>query len=281
MRILLPPSRRALLACALALGLFAAPCPAVRAALAQANPESAVGDTTLPGFVGYVNDYARLMSDDDRAQLEGFLDQVEKKTGVEFALLTMPSTAPYDPSEYKTLVFQRWKLGKRGKDNGVLLLIAVAEHKIWFETGYGIEGTLPDNLLSRIIAAEMTPRFRANDWTGGIEAGVLRTCAVIAKEQGVTLEWNGKPLRYTGRIGRKQSIPVWWIALVVFIIVLNIVGGRGGRRFRGGWYVGPGTGGWGGGWGGGFGGGGGGGGGGGFGGFGGGSSGGGGGGGSW
>jgi uncharacterized protein len=230
-----------------------------------------------------VNDFARLMDESTQAKLEAFLDQVKQKTGVEFAVLTVASSAPYDPAEYKTKVFERWHLGQKGKDNGLLLLVSVAERKIWFETGYGLEGTLPDALLSRIIREEMTPRFRAGDWAGGITAGVLRVSSIIAKEQGVTLEWNGRELRYSGSSRRHSSIPVFWIALIVFILVMNVIAQTsGGRRRRGfggwgPWYGGFG-GGMGGGWGGGFGGGGGGGG---FGGFGGGSSGGGGGGGGW
>jgi uncharacterized protein len=220
------------------------------------------------------------MDGSSRAKLEAFLDQVKRKTGVEFAVLTVATTAPMDPAEYKVKVFERWGLGARGKDTGLLLLVAVQEHRVWFETGYGLEGTLPDGLQSRIIRDEMTPRFRAGDWTGGITAAVLRTSGIIAREHGVALEWNGQELRYSGR-RRSGGVPVGWIAFAIFIVLANIARSASpgtGRRNRG-W--GPWYGGWGGGFGGGSGGGFGGGGGGSFGGFGGGSSGGGGGGGSW
>src|SRR5258706_11794276 len=80
-----------------------------------------VADTTIPAPVGFVNDRAGLLDDDARAQLEAFLDQVKQKTGAEFALLTVRSSAPFEPSEYKVKVFERWKLGKKGEDNGLLL----------------------------------------------------------------------------------------------------------------------------------------------------------------
>jgi uncharacterized protein len=278
------PLRRAFGTAALVLVAVASPpCPAVAAA--QSAPVTGAGEPGIPAPVGFVNDRAGLIDEPRRAQLEAFLDQLRRKTGAEFAVLTVPTTAPLDPAEYKVRVFERWGLGRKGRDDGLLLLVAVAERRIWFETGYGLEGTLPDGLQARIIREEMTPRFRAGDWSGGITAAVLRSAERIARERGVTLEWNGRELRYTGRgPGRGWVAPLWTplvILLIAMILVIILASGRHamspGRRYRRGW--GP----WYGGWGGGFGGGGGGFGGGGssFGGFGGGASGGGGGGGRW
>jgi uncharacterized protein len=258
-----------------------APAPAY----AQRPDSSATPDTTIPRPEGYVTDRAHLLDDTSREKLEAFLDQLQKKTGAQFAVLTVPTTAPLDPADYKVEVFRRWGVGKRGEDNGVILLVAFHEHRVWFETGYGLEGVLPDGLEARIIRQELTPRFRAGDYAGGITATVVRAAAYIAKDKNVQLEWNGATLRYDTSSGASGPAP-WPALLVVFvvlIIVSNIlrrlqwIGSSSGRR--GGW--GGGMGGWGGGWGGGFGGFGGGGGGGSFGGFGGGGSGGGGGGGSW
>lgn len=229
----------------------------------------------IPEAVGFVNDHAGLLDTKTHGQLEAFLDQVKQKTGAEFAILTVQTTAPLEPSEYKVRVFDKWQLGKKGEDNGLLMLVAVQERQVRFETGYGLEGTLPDGLQSRIFREDMQPRFRQGDFNGGIIAGTQRVAARIAAEKGVTLEWNGRELHYTS--GRGGRVP-WWVPFLIFMIVATLVSRLGGaprrigRRYYGG--------GWGGGFGGrggGFGGGGGGS----FGGFGGGSSGGGGGGGSW
>ena len=96
-------------------------------------------------------------------------------------MLTVRTTAPLDPSTYKVKVFERWKLGQQGKDNGLLMLVAIEEHDVRFETGYGVEGTLPDGLQSRIFRELMAPRFRAGDFSGGIIAGVLECARRIAK----------------------------------------------------------------------------------------------------
>lgn len=263
-------------------------CTLVATALTHGGPPSVRAQETsagppIPEAVGFVNDHAGKLDESTRARLEAFLDQVQRKTGAQFAVLIMPSTAPVSPSEYKVAVFQRWGIGRRGQDDGLLMLVAIEEREVRFETGYGLEGTLPDGLQSRIFRQEMAPRFREGDYAGGITAGVLACAARIAAEKGVTLEWDGRELRYRG----DGEAPAWPMAIIVILFFAFLTWARragwtttrGGRyRGRGSWWIGPGS--FGGGMGG-FGGGGGGFGGGSFGGFGGGASGGGGGGGKW
>jgi uncharacterized protein len=218
------------------------------------------GEPAIPPALGFVNDRAGVMDETTRARLEAFLDQVKTKTGAEFAVLTVDSTAPLTPSEYKVQVFQRWGLGQKHEDNGLLLLVAMKEREAWFETGYGLEGTLPDGLQARIVREQMSPRFRAGDVSGCIVAGVTTAAARIAAERGVTLEWDGRELRYSGGSEGGRLPP--WVAPLIFFLVLILFSrlrGFGGYRRRGLWggpWIGGGFGGWGGGWGGGFGGGG-------------------------
>ena len=231
----------------------------------------------IPPAQGFVNDVAGVMDEADAARLEAFLDQLKRKTGAEFAVLTMPSTAPESPAEYKVRVFESWSIGRSGEDDGLLLLVAMEEREARFETGYGLEGTLPDGLQSRIFRRYMQPRFREGDFAEGIKQGVLRCAYRIAAERNVTLDWDGTPLRYSRGRERAGFAPFALLVFVIAVVIILLVS-RGGRALGGG----PGGwGGYGGGWGGGFGGRGGGGGGRSFGGFGGGMSGGGGGGGSW
>jgi len=212
----------------------------------------------IPDAVGYVNDVAGIMDEPSRAKLEAFLDQVHQKTGAQFAVLTMKNTAPVAPSEYKVKVFEKWGIGDKDRDDGLLMLVALDEREVRFETGYGLEGVLPDGLQSRIVRDEMAPHFREGDYTAGIIAGVLASSARIAKDKGVTLEWDGRELRYSG--GGEIEPPLWMILLlgVVVIMVISAIGSaaRGNRRRgRSGWDDWGNWGGFGG-WGGGFGGGG-------------------------
>lgn len=226
------------LPCAIALAAWITP-------LATAQDSTAGGPPIPPAPTHYVVDQADVIDESTEAQLEGYLDQLEKKTGVEFAVLTMPSTAPIDPIQYKTQVYEKWG----GHREGLLMLVAMEERTIAFETGYEVEGALPDGLQSRIIRDEMVPRFRAGDVPGGIVAGVVECGSRIAKEKGVTVEWNGRTLREPRASRRKMP---FWVVVLIFLIIMSIAsrggGGRGYRR-RGGWWIGP-MGGMGGGWGG-------------------------------
>ncbi len=249
-------ARRGAVILALALLALVHPAPARSQ---NAEPDSAA----IPEAHGYVNDTAGVMDETARAKLESFLDQVQKKTGAEVAVLTVKTTAPLEPSEYKVKVFERWGLGKKGENSGLLLLVAIAERTAIFETGYGLEGTLPDGLEARIVRSLMVPAFRSGDYATGITQGVLASSALIAKDKGVTLEWEGTELRYTGPRGRDGGSDLPIVTIVAALMIASVIGRlMGGGRRRGGWWVGPGGfggmggfGGWGG-WGGGFGGGG-------------------------
>lgn len=218
---------------------------ALAAAPAAAQDSTAAGMPPIPRPTGYVVDQANVIDATTEDRLQRYLDQLETKTGVEFAVLTMPTTAPMDPIQYKTRVYEQWG----GHREGLLMLVAMEERTIAFETGYEVEGTLPDGLQSRIIRQEMVPRFRAGDVSGGIVAGVIECAERIAKEKGVTLEWGeGRP--QTVRSSRRK-LPPWlpFLILVLILIVASRAGGGGGRRRRGGgWWIGPGMGGGFGGW---------------------------------
>jgi len=259
----------------LVLGAVLLLCAAAAAPRASAADES--GLASIPDYQGYVTDRAGVIGEQRHAQLESFLASLKEKTGVQFAVLTVPTCAPEDPGTYKTHVFQHWAIGNKERNDGLLLLVAMQEKKLVFETGYGLEGTLPDGWEARMLRDLAIPRFRSGEPAEGITAAVLSAAQRIAAEKGVTLMWDGAELRYNGNRGRGGYPPNWVIALALAFFLLRIASvARSGRR--GIWY--------GGGWGGGFGGmgggfGGGGGGGGSFGGFGGGGSGGGGGGAGW
>jgi uncharacterized protein len=150
------------------------------------------------------------------------------------------------PSDYKVRVFERWGLGRKDQDDGLLMLVALEEREVRFETGYGLEGTLPDGFQSRVFREQMAPRFLDGDWAGGVTAGVLACAARIAAEKGVTLEWDGRELRYRG--GRGSPVPFMMVmALFILFMILVIVvsrrsgGGGGPRRRGGGWLIGPGS----------------------------------------
>jgi uncharacterized protein len=126
----------------------------------------------VPYLSGRVNDDAHLFDANAAQSLDGTLKAYEEKTGRQFVVLTVPSLGDEVLEDYSIKVARAWKLGTKGKDDGILLLVARDDHKIRFEVGYGLEGDLPDAKAGRIIRDEMIPRFRADDYAGGVTAGV-------------------------------------------------------------------------------------------------------------
>ena len=142
----------------------------------------------IPQPVGWVNDFANVVSTDYRDKLASLIQELEEKTSSEIAVVTVSSIAPLDEKEYARLLFDNWKPGKKGKDNGVLVLVAIKERRWRIETGYGVEGILPDGLCGEIGRNYMVPYFKAAKFGEGLYYGVTAIAKVIAKDANVSLE---------------------------------------------------------------------------------------------
>jgi uncharacterized protein len=251
---------------------------------------SAQSRESLPELTAPVNDFAHVIDGTSAAEIDRMSRTLRQATGDTVVVATVETFQPFgEIREMAVKMFENHGrgIGDKGKDNGLLVLVAVKERQIKIEVGYGLEQWITDGYAGETIREVIAPEFRAGRYGAGLRAGVQRLIGRIAEGRNVSLE--GVPAPTPGsRPGAGTPIPFWIILLIFFavLVVSRISGGRGRRRrFWGGgpwsgWSsgVGPFGGGWGGG---GFGGGGGGGFGGGFGGFGGGRSGGGGAGGSW
>lgn len=126
----------------------------------------------VPPLTGRVVDNANILSDAVEQKLTARLAGVEQQMGRQLAILTVPSLEGDPIEDFSMRVVEEWKLGKKGKDDGVLLLIAVNDHKMRIEVGYGLEGELPDVAAGRIINDVMAPRFRAGDYDGGVTSAI-------------------------------------------------------------------------------------------------------------
>ena len=105
----------------------------------------------------YVNDFAHLFSDNQTNELKTVLNNVDKNTTAEVVVVTLQTTSPLTPSDYRTKLFNLWHIGKKDKDNGLLILYSVQENRIEVETGYGLEGILPDSKLGRLLDDNYVP----------------------------------------------------------------------------------------------------------------------------
>lgn len=126
----------------------------------------------VPYLSGRVVDEANILSPDARAKISAMSQAREQATGDQIAVLTMKSLEGESIEGFATRVFDAWKLGAKGKDNGVLLIVAPNDRKMRIEVGYGLEGSMTDAASSRIIREVMAPKFKKNDYDGGIADGV-------------------------------------------------------------------------------------------------------------
>jgi len=143
----------------------------------------------LPRPVGFVNDFAQVMNGKDAQEIEELSAAVKEKTGAELAVVTVNTFAPYAAiEEFSIALAQEWGVGERGRDNGVLLVLAVSERKVRIEVGYGLEGAIPDSVAGRILDTAVIPAFRENDFSRGLAQGIRAIAAYVAKENGVSLD---------------------------------------------------------------------------------------------
>ncbi|MBP7057472.1 TPM domain-containing protein, partial [Candidatus Gracilibacteria bacterium] len=122
--------------------------------------------------VGYVNDFARILTTEQRNALETKVQDFERTTTNEIAVVTITSLGGDTIENYAVKLFEEWQIGKREEDNGVLLLVAKDDRKMRIEVGYGLEPVLPDATANHIIQTIMVPAFRQNDFYGGIDQSV-------------------------------------------------------------------------------------------------------------
>lgn len=140
----------------------------------------------LPQHVGKVNDFAELLQPSDRTTLEAQLADLERATSAEVAVVTIKTLYGQPIEHYATTMFNTWGIGKKGKDNGVLVLVALDEKTMRIEVGYGLEGVLPDGLAGAIIREQFRPKFRDGNYRQGILDGTARVMDIVRRNETLT-----------------------------------------------------------------------------------------------
>jgi uncharacterized protein len=159
--------------------------PAARSllvALALVAATAASADVAVPPLTARVTDLTNTLGPSERAALEQKLEAFEKRKGSQIAVLVVPTTEPEEIEQYSIRVVDAWKLGRKGVDDGALLLVAKEDRKLRIEVGRGLEGVVPDIAAKRIVADTITPRFRSGDFYGGIDAGVTQLIGLVDGE---------------------------------------------------------------------------------------------------
>lgn len=210
--------------------------PAGAAGLGYAPPAQA---QTFPKLTGRVVDDAALLSPQQEQALTAKLAALEQESGRQLVVATLPSLQGYDIADYGYRLLRAWGIGSKERNDGALLIVAPNERKVRVEVGYGLEGTLTDALSSQIIRNAITPRFKAGDMAGGIDAGTDALITLLklppdeARARALAAEREQRQASDDG----SSVMLIFWVAIAIFVILPMVFGRRGGRRYRGG--VGP------------------------------------------
>jgi len=143
---------------------------------------NAATDVQFPKPTGFLQDNAQILTDMEQKEILNFLNQIEKKTSAEVTVVTIRSLNGTTIEDYSNKLFESWKIGKKGKDNGVLMLISIDDKQIRLEIGYGLEGEINDAKAGRIIRNDIAPFFQKNEYGNGIMAGLTSIAAEISPD---------------------------------------------------------------------------------------------------
>lgn len=127
----------------------------------------------------YVSDPTSILAPAATDTINAILGRLEKSTGIETAVVMLPSIGENDIFDFSTSLFRKWGIGKKKSDNGLLILFVMDQHKVRFSTGYGIEGTMTDAMSKRIQTQYMVPAFKRSDWNKGMVDGVRAAAKVL------------------------------------------------------------------------------------------------------
>lgn len=176
----------------------------------------------MPALKARVTDLTGTLTPAQTARIEQQLQALEQRKGSQIAVLIVPTTQPEAIEQYSMRVAEAWKLGRKGVDDGALLLVAKNDRALRIEVGYGLEGVIPDAVAKRVIAEIIVPYFQKNDFAGGIEAGVAQLIKLV----------DGEPLPPPAKSSRQNNgdpMGVLFIAAIAAVVVGQVLSAVFGR----------------------------------------------------
>jgi len=201
------------------------------ALIALATPVAA---QTFPPLTGRVVDQAHLLSPEQVQDLTSKSAALESQKGAQFVVATVNGLEGYPVEDYGYRLGRAWGIGQKGKDNGVILLVAPNEHKVRIEVGYGATPYITDAMSGLIIRENVIPRFKQNDYGGGIEAGA----DAIIKQMSLSPDEAQKNIAAAEQVQQKRQhsggnpLPFFfWLMVIGFVVLSHFRRGRG-RRYR-------------------------------------------------
>ncbi len=184
---------------------------------------SARAERPFPKPKGLVNDFANVISPTYKQKIAAVTGVLLQKTGIPVVVVTMPDIGGAEYNDYANRLYRAWGIGKKGEDKGVLIFVAVKERKMRIETGYGVEGILPDGLVGEIRDRYMTPLLKQDKFGEGLFAGASAVAQVVAKASGIAL--SGQAPKSSAKKGSWFSFFPLIILLIIIMLISKIRGG--------------------------------------------------------
>ena len=175
-----------------------------------------------------VIDEARILSASDKQAIETKLRSLNDRGLAQAAVVIVPTTNGEDIFDYSMKIADRWKLGKKDTDQGLLMVVAVNDRKMYILTGYGLEGTIPDAVAKRIINDDITPRFKQGDYAGGITAGINRIEERLTTDPAILKQADANRVNTNAQSNQEGGIPLIFLGFFGFVagMILTSILGR-------------------------------------------------------
>jgi len=203
----------------------------------QAGDGTAI-EEKFPQPTGAVNDFASIIPPDTKTAMEGLSREVLGKTGTAIVVATFKTIGDNEPDLYANELYEKWGIGKKGEDKGVLIFLVLDQRKVRIETGYGVEGILPDGLVGNILDEQAIPLLKQGQYSQGLLNAMITVGQIIAKDAGVTIEGGYQPAAAPVQsAGEKRSggfSPFFLFFFLVFFILPRLMGRRVRRSYYGG-----------------------------------------------
>lgn len=195
---------------------------------------AAAGEWRIPPPRGAVNDFANVISAADAAQIESLCRTVWDSARVAIVVATFASIGAEDYRDAANRLYERWGIGAREENRGILIFNVVDQRKVWIETGYGVEEFLNDARVGDVYRQYIQPRLARGDYGGGFLAGVQRLADYIAAEYNVDFDLDTVPAGPESEESQSNGNFVFWIFFVIVLIVIFLGRNQGRRRGSGG-----------------------------------------------
>ena len=170
-----------------------------------------------------VNDYAEVITPEHEAQMNQLAHALWDQTGTAFVVATFRDLGGESPRIFANRLYEAWGIGKKGEDKGVLLLVALKERRVTFETGYGVEGILPDAKVGGILDQYVVPFLRQDKYGEGLLKGMVAVAQVVAQDAGVKLDLGrydpGVAVQPKARSGVRVLLPLLFLLFIIFSLL--------------------------------------------------------------